>query len=205
MSREQRALDRDRNEEEVDARLRRELQELEDEDERAGRVATMTKAKAASLMEKLANFKKDNVISASNSVISEPKPSPIGTLSILRGFVLFGHFSLNLLFRTLKILTCASLGSSPKPTFMGRKFTRFECVKTHLPDDLVEILGDNATNSILSKKTPEQKVNNRHYYVFRIKDVWAWIMQRLQLSLDIKVNIEDAYKSVLFRPYNPFL
>ena len=39
---------------------------------------------------------------------------------------------------------------------------------------------------------------------FTYDAVWAWIMQRLQLSLDVKLTIEDAYKSVLFRSISCF-
>ncbi len=79
MSRDRRALQRDQDEAEVDARLRRELQEQQDEDERAERVATATKAKAASLMSRLTSWKQENISSASNAVIDEPKESRVGT------------------------------------------------------------------------------------------------------------------------------
>ncbi len=65
---------------------------------------------------------------------------------------------------------------------------------------MVAKLASYATDDILKKKTPEQMLSNRHYYNVTNDNVWAWIMQRLQLSLDVKLNIEDAYKSVLFRP-----
>lgn len=53
-------------------------------------------------------------------------------------------------------------------------------------------------NDVIAAEVPRDKQSrDRHYSAVSVHEVWSWITQRIELSLDIKLSIEDAYNSVM--------
>lgn len=199
MSKDIRALGKAQHEADVDARLRVELQEQQDDEERAERVAAATKAKASALTAKLHVWKNDNISSASSFKIDEPAPTPIGARSHPSPPALFFLFCADLPLAPSprhRLTFILHLGSAPNLEHFPRNFTRLDAVRAFLTDDCVNLLAHYVTSSVLRSKTAEQLRNNRHYYVVTTTHMWSWILQRLQISTEIKVPIKKAYKEV---------
>jgi hypothetical protein len=82
MKRERDILLRQRTEEEIDARLRRELNANVERTERAERVAQLSQAQASSLTYKIDKCIERGISIASEFIVAEPVPMPLGMTSI---------------------------------------------------------------------------------------------------------------------------
>ena len=51
-------------------------------------------------------------------------------------------------------------------------------------------------NRIATTRTPIQLAQQRHFTAVTSNEVWLWIAQQLNITLNVKLNIDQAYKSV---------
>lgn len=91
-----------------------------------------------------------------------------------------------------------------------RNPTRMDCLLAFLSPASVDLLTSFVNDAIATTRTKEQLERQRHFSAIDAKEVWSWIAQRLDISLNLKVSIDVAYKSVrlllwLSLPFTPFL
>jgi len=79
MKRDHKSLLRDRTEEEVDARIRRELQQDADSMERRERVVQQDIVRVAAMLKNLQKWNEGNLKIANDYAVAEPDMVPIGT------------------------------------------------------------------------------------------------------------------------------
>lgn len=65
-----------------------------------------------------------------------------------------------------------------------------------LPTEAIELLAKIVNDTIVVTRTPLQRAEQRHFSTVTPQEVWLWIAQRLDISLNVKLNIDRAYKSV---------
>jgi hypothetical protein len=60
----------------------------------------------------------------------------------------------------------------------------------------MELLASIVNNRIATTRTPIQLAQQRRFVAVTPKDIWLWIAQRIDISLNAKLNIDRAYESV---------
>lgn len=65
-----------------------------------------------------------------------------------------------------------------------------------LPSGSIGQLAGFVNDTIARTRTPKQLFSTRRFTVVTPNEVWLWIAQRLDISLNVKLSISQAYKSV---------
>lgn len=73
--------------------------------------------------------------------------------------------------------------------------SRLDYVKGFLPADAIELLRKSADDRYLSGATASMK---RDFRSIKTKELWRWIAQRLDITINFNIDIDAAYKSVRF-------
>jgi hypothetical protein len=97
---------------------------------------------------------------------------------------------------TIYRLTGLLSGARINADFINRNPSRRDFVLAFVSVDLVEFLSKSVNDCIASGVPRDQRAKNRHYAAVSTDEIWSWIVQRLELSIDVKLSIEDAYNSV---------
>jgi len=97
----------------------------------------------------------------------------------------------------LPSLTFYKLGAIPNLSFIPRIFTRLDYLMAFFPPAALTRLTKYVNDDISSTRDREQLTSNRHFVAADELEVLLWIAQRLDISLNIKISTDDAYKSVL--------
>jgi hypothetical protein len=184
MKRDSVSLLKEAAEADADAQLRRRLQRQADADERSQRLRELTALQLAKFGEHITNWNNTGVIVGTDYSVSEPTPIPLGTP------------------------WCESpplpvpprlpspdlvLGARIDTALVSRKNTRLEYLRAMLPDEALVALSHAINSLVLTTKSP----NAVHKFKATTKaDIWRWIGQRLDITLNVKLQLKEAYKSV---------
>lgn len=79
---------------------------------------------------------------------------------------------------------------------ISRNPPREEFVKAFLSDDVISFLAKAVNDTIAYECSGTGRQNDRKYKLVSSAEVTAWILQRLELSIDVKITIDAAYNSV---------
>lgn len=60
----------------------------------------------------------------------------------------------------------------------------------------MELLAKFVNDEITRTRTHSQRENDRHFKLVSSREIWMWIAERLEISLNVKATIVAAYKSV---------
>lgn len=71
-----------------------------------------------------------------------------------------------------------------------------DCLLAFLTSEVVELLTTFVNNTITTTRSQDQLDCKRHFLPVTSDEVWLWIAQRLDISINVKLNIDAAYKSV---------
>ena len=192
MKRDQRILLEGRTDEEVDGRKRRRLESEAGEDEREARARRLALARVEQMTKWLVKWKTSNAVAATKFQITAPEPSPLGPIL---NDVTEGDSSPSPLF-LLPRLHSRHLGATMNPTFITRNASRMTCFRTFLPVGAVEEIARQVTDHMQRRAIPAKAKSTGYYRPLSITDVWAWIGQRLALSLEKRSSLRDHFKSV---------
>lgn len=81
-------------------------------------------------------------------------------------------------------------------TNLSRVSTPIQCFWSFFPRQAAQCLATYVTRRVSSTRTAEQLKEQRRFKAVSEAEVFSWVAQRLQISLDIKITIELAYKKV---------
>lgn len=182
----------DRTAQEHDARLRRTLKADDVAASRQIQAAEVSKAQVTKFRKALDKWNANNISPATNFVISEPRELPVGTVHTPDRLLRFCTSSACPLTSAL----AKSIGAQVNRRCINRDPTRFEVFNAFLPPHLIQYLANATTSRVAVMRPAEQLQTRRQYRAVTPDEVLAWISQRLQFSVDIKVTIDSAYKSV---------
>jgi hypothetical protein len=88
------------------------------------------------------------------------------------------------------------LGAIPNSKYIKRNCSRLSCFFAFFPQEAKELLASGASSGMSMKRTREQLEQERHFRAFSCDEVLLWIAQRLDIALNIAVDIKQAYKTV---------
>jgi hypothetical protein len=158
--------------------------------ERRALVASL--ARVEQMTKWLVKWKASNAVAATKFEITAPEPSPLGPL---RNDVTEGDPSPSPLFLLPRLLS-PQLGATINPTFITRNASRMTCFRAFLPAGAVEEIARQVTDHMQRRAIPSKDKSTGHSRPMSVTDVWAWIGQRLALSLEKRSNLRDHFKSV---------
>jgi hypothetical protein len=192
MKRDQRALLDGRTADEVDGRKRRRTEVEEGGDARLARAQEASRARQQKMKQCLDKWSTLNAEVATEFEITAPAPNPLGTTLRPRVRAILTPPSSS----PASPLTPPSQGATTNPTFISRNPSRFECFRAFLPFEAMEQIAQAVTNSLQHRPVgPSEKVK-RHYRPASVRDIWAWVAQRLLLSLEKRRTLRDHFNSV---------
>jgi len=79
---------------------------------------------------------------------------------------------------------------------LSRVSTPIQCFWAFFPLEAVTTLAGYVNERVSSTRTAEQLQEHRRFKAVDDAEILLWIAQRLQISLDVKITIELAYKKV---------
>ncbi len=82
------------------------------------------------------------------------------------------------------------------PTFIGRNASRLECFRAFLPIEALEQIAESVTNTLQHRPVAASEKLKRHYRPVSLHNIWAWLAQRLLLSLEKRRTLRDHFNSV---------
>jgi hypothetical protein len=88
------------------------------------------------------------------------------------------------------------LGAQVNREYIKRKSSRLDCFLAFCPGEAVQLLSKAVNDFIASTKSAQQRNNQRHFTAVSDNEVWSWIAQRLDISINVKIGLDDAYNSV---------
>lgn len=88
------------------------------------------------------------------------------------------------------------LGAVVDRGFIPRHPTRFQCLRAFLPSEVINLLCKFVNDELSKKVTRKEATTSTHKRTVRPHEIWRWIAQRLEISLNVKITIDEAYKSV---------
>jgi hypothetical protein len=74
--------------------------------------------------------------------------------------------------------------------------TRFQCLRAFLPDEVIDLLAKFVDDAISKNVTSGVEKPSPQKRTVAPEEIWRWIAQRLDISLNVKITIDTAYKSV---------
>lgn len=188
MKRDSTSLLKEAAEADADAQLRRCLQREADLDERAERLRDVTEAQLAKYRDYITSWDNTGVMIGTDYTVSEPTPIPLGA-------------------RSLELPLSSSpcpvpgpdvpLGARLNPALVSRNNVRLDFLRAMLPDEALVSLSHAINSLALTSKTPNALLK---FKPASRADLWRWIGQRLDITLNVKLQLKEAYKSVsIFR------
>jgi hypothetical protein len=87
-------------------------------------------------------------------------------------------------------------GVQVNSAFITRNASRFDCFTAFITDEAIEMLARSINDRVASTRSVQQLHLQRRFAPVTTAEVWRWISQRLDISLNIKLTIEKAYNSV---------
>jgi hypothetical protein len=78
-------------------------------------------------------------------------------------------------------------------------------VLAFLPDEALELVAFDVTSSITRKRSRDQVKMTSSHRPFNKMDILLWIAERLDIALNIKIDIKVAYNDVCFSSGIDFL
>jgi hypothetical protein len=90
------------------------------------------------------------------------------------------------------------------PKHIKRSGKRLDYVLAFLPDEALELVATTASSSLSRKRSRKHKPLASSHRAFDFKDILLWIAQRIDIALNIKIDIKAAYKKVYFPIYSLF-
>lgn len=167
-----------------DAQLRRRLQREADLHERAERLRVVTEAQLAKYGDYITSWNNAGVMIGTDYTVSEPTPIPFGALNL----------ALPLSFTRWPVPgPHLSLGARINPALVGRKKVRLDYLRAMLPDEALVYLSHAINSFVLTTKTPNALLK---FKLTSVADLWRWIGQRLDITLNVKLQLKEAYNSV---------
>lgn len=88
------------------------------------------------------------------------------------------------------------LGAIINNKLLGRNPSRNEFVSAFLSEEILSFLAHSVNTCIASEVDREKLKNDRRYTAVASDEIVLWIAQRLEISIDVKLSINDAYNSV---------
>jgi hypothetical protein len=90
------------------------------------------------------------------------------------------------------------------PKHIKRNGNRLDYVLAFLPDEALELVATTVSSSLSRKRSREHKPLASSHRAFDSKDILLWIAQRLDIALNIKIDIKTAYRMVYISIYSLF-
>jgi hypothetical protein len=84
-------------------------------------------------------------------------------------------------------------------TLFPRNGSRLDYFKAFLPADAIELLRKSIDDRYLLGATAPMR---RDFRSIKTKEMWRWIAQRLDITINFNIDIDAAYKSVRLLFYN---
>lgn len=88
------------------------------------------------------------------------------------------------------------LGAVVDRGFIPRYPTRFQCLRAFLPGEVINLLCKFVNDELSKRVTRKEATTSTHKRAVLPHEIWRWIAQRLDISLNLKITIDEAYKSV---------
>lgn len=185
---------KERTEGELDARKRRRLEREDAEDERAERVERAAEGRVQAMLHWMKKWDGVAAQSASDYRLMAPAPIPLGATSP----VLFALSPTLPSSFPLSASHAAHAGATTNPTYIGRQCSRLGCMKAFLPAEGVEQIAAQVSNSIQRRVARGDLQRSHHLRPVTEDEIWIWICQRLQFSLEKRKTLRDQFNSVRF-------
>jgi hypothetical protein len=87
-------------------------------------------------------------------------------------------------------------GATTNSTYISRHCSRRECMKAFLSAQVVEQIAEQVSNSLHRRVKRGDLQFSHHVRPVTPDEIWIWICQRLQFSLEKRKTLRDQFNSV---------